>query len=224
MHAMRTKRINAKTWTGEDVIVADLKRGIDADTKVVPAVATIEQPARWGVALVFLILGYEWLLSGLDKIFSSNFRSGLAAELQDSVPDNSHGWYVHFLERIVIPHAGSFAVVVEMGEVLVAFGMFLGAALWMGSDRIGERRSRTLRPWVIGALLGSALMTANYYLMAGGSFPWLRPSAPFDEALDIDGLLTFVAMGLIGIEVLAMRGTKIETALPEREQLEPSRP
>jgi hypothetical protein len=50
---------------------------------------------------------------------------------------------------------------------------------------------------VLGALLGSALMTANYYVMAGETLPGLDPGNPFNEGLSIDGLLTLIALGLL---------------------------
>jgi thiosulfate dehydrogenase (quinone) large subunit len=220
MYALGTTRIRAKTWPGQNVNTADSTRGAEADSTVAPAATSLERPARWGMAVVYLLLAYEWLLSGFDKIFSSDFRSGLAGELQDAIPDIQYGWYVHFLEQTVIPHARGFAVVIEVSEVLVALGLLLGAALWIGGDRIGGQWSRMLRPWVIVALLGSAIMTANYYLMAGNSYPWFQSSAPFDEGLSIDGLMTLVAIGLIGIELLAMRVPKAGTARLEQKTSE----
>jgi len=164
--------------------------------------------ARWGMALVYLLIAYEWLISGLDKIFSSDFRSGLTGELQDSNADNPHDWYVHFLNRVVIPHASGFAAAIEIGEILVAIGLVVGAVLWVASDRIGEHWTRVLRPLVIVALAAGAFMTANYYFMEGGGFPWVDTGVPFDEAISIDGLLTLMSIGLIGIELLAMRSAR----------------
>ncbi len=47
------------------------------------------------------------------------------------------------------------------------------------------------------ALLGGALMTANYYVMSGNALPDLNQGAPFNEGLNLDGLLTLVAMALL---------------------------
>ena len=209
MHASGTRRIETQTWTKQTGSNAQTQSQLHTATSVAPTTAAMNVDARWGMALVFVLMGYEWLVSGIDKIFSSDFRSGLASELEGSLSGNPHGWYVHVLNRIVLPHAAGFAVVIEIGEVLVALGMFLGAALWIGGDHFGERWTRTLRPWVLAALIGSALMTANYYLLGGGGFPGINTGAPFDEALNIDGLLTLVALGLIGIQLLAWRAVSL---------------
>jgi thiosulfate dehydrogenase [quinone] large subunit len=207
MHAMESGQSNVGTWPQGRVRAQDKNIAATVDKKVALATQALDRPARWGMALVFLLLGYEWLISGLDKMLSSDFLTGLGAELQDAMANNPNDWYVHFLARFVIPHARMAAALVEGGEVLVAAGLFLGAGLWICSDRLSPRWARTLQPWVIGALVGSALMTVNYYFMAGNSFPWLRPSAPFDEGLDLDGLLSLVAIALLGIQLLAMRAT-----------------
>jgi thiosulfate dehydrogenase (quinone) large subunit len=207
MHAMETGRMNAGSWPQDLVRAREKNAAATVDKKEALATPALDRPARWGMALVFLLLGYEWLISGLDKMLSADFLTGLGAELQDAMANNPNGWYVHFLARFVIPHARMAAALVEGGEVLVAGGLFLGAGLWICSRRLSPRWARTLQPWVIGALLGSALMTVNYYFMAGNSFPWLRPSSSFDEGLDIDGLLTLVSVALLCIQILAMRAT-----------------
>src|SRR5260370_26785090 len=55
-----------------------------AVAKVVPAAA--------GLALVEAAIGYEWLLSGLNKVLSSGFGSGLAHQLQTSLQGNPNRW------------------------------------------------------------------------------------------------------------------------------------
>jgi thiosulfate dehydrogenase [quinone] large subunit len=36
------------------------------------------------------------------------------------------GWYVHFLENFVLPHAKAFSIVVAYGELLVGLGLIVG--------------------------------------------------------------------------------------------------
>jgi hypothetical protein len=166
--------------------------------------------AAWGLAAVLLLSGYEWLLSGLDKLFSADFRSGLGGEIQEAMSGNPNHWYVRFLADVVVPHARICATFVECGEIAVAFGLFVGAAVWIGGDRIPRRWERRLHLVASGALLSSAVMTANYYLMSGNRFPWLNTGAPFDEGLDIDGLLTLVSLSLLAIHLLALRNWTVD--------------
>ncbi len=207
MDATGTRRIGSQAWSQQQIAAAQSEA--ESVAKASTSVAATDMAARWGMALIYLFIAYEWLISGLDKIFSSDFRSGLAGQLQDSNADNPHDWYVHFMNRVVIPHASGIAVAIEIGEILVAIGLIVGAVLWVASDRIGEHRTRTFRFCVIASLAGSAFMTANYYLMTGGGFPWVNTGAPFDEGISIDGLLTLMAIGLIGIEVFAIRSARV---------------
>jgi hypothetical protein len=51
------------------------------------------------------------------------------------------------------------------------------------------------------ALLGGALLTANYYLMGGNTVPGLDPGKAFQEGIDIDGLATLLALALVAAHV-----------------------
>ena len=157
------------------------------------------------MAAVYLILGYEWLLSGLNKDLAGTFRSGLADRLRGSLVDNPHGWYVAFVERGVLPHVAVFAAAVEVGEVLVAAGLLWGALLWLRPQWFPVG----LRPWLGGAvgaaLLGSAVMELNYYLLAGQGWPWLRTGDPFVEGLGVDGLVLLLSLALVPVQLVAAR-------------------
>jgi hypothetical protein len=161
-----------------------------------------------GLALLEAIMGYVWLLSALDKLLSPTFRSGLGHQLQVSMQGNPNAWYVAFIDHWAIPHAQLCAVLVEGGELLVALGLFAGAALWLSGRRPVVGWPQRLNAGVIAALAGGAVMTANYYLMAGNTLPGLNPSAPFTEGLSIDGLLTLVALALLIVHGASMRGSR----------------
>jgi thiosulfate dehydrogenase (quinone) large subunit len=209
MDTMKAVAGPATTWrpaTNAPGAEQQRPRGRSAETRPTAQAATDSRAARWGLAAILLLLGYEWLVSGLDKLLSAEYRSGLAGELRDTMADNPNHWYVRFLTDVAIPHARAFAALVEWSEVLVALGLFLGAALWIGGDRIGRLWRQRLRLAVVGALLGSALMTTNYYFMAGNRLPWLKTGAPFDEGIDIDGLMTLVALALCAVHLFAFRG------------------
>src|SRR5262245_45705042 len=144
----------------------------------VTSARSTDRLAAWGMAAIMLLLAYEWLLSALDKLLSPDFRSGLAAELRESIADNPDHWYVRLLNAGLISHARAFAFAVEWGEIFVALGLALGAVLWIGGDRISLAWSRRLHLIVIVALLGGAFMTANYYFLAGNKLPWVNSGAP----------------------------------------------
>ncbi len=172
---------------------------VRAEDRSISAIGARVQPAAMGLAIVEAVIGYEWLLSALDKILSPTFRTGLVQQLTMALRGNPNAWWVALATRLALPHAQFCALLVEVSELLVALGFFAGALLW-ASGRFPVRRwARRLNLGVIGALLGSALMTANYYLMSGETLPGLNPGNPFNEGLSIDGLLTLIALGLLAI-------------------------
>lgn len=176
---------------------------------------TQKQPPRatpnfsaWGLALVELVISYEWLISALNKVYSPAFRPGLAASIQTSLQDNPNDWWVVLMQRLVIPYAPMWASVVEAAELLVALGLFIGAMLWISGGFPRTRVARLLNVLVLLALLAGIAMTVNYYLLAGhplASLGRLHPDAPFDEGVSLDALLTFLGVGLLLIHLMAQR-------------------
>ena len=120
--------------------------------------------------------------------------------------------------RLVLPHAQLCAVLVEVGELLVALGFFAGAVLWASGQFPAHRWTRRLNLGVLGALVGGALMTANYYVMSGATLPGLDPANAFNEGLSIDGLLTLVAVGLGVIHILPLRSRTRSATADEGER------
>lgn len=162
---------------------------------------THTQPAALGLALVEAVIGYEWLLSALNKILSPSFSSGLVRQMAMAMHGNPNTWWVALVKRLVLPQAHLFAALVEVGELFVALGFFAGALLWASGRFPATRWARRLNVAVLAALLGGALMTANYYVMSGATLPGLDPGNPFNEGLSIDGLLTFIALGLLVVHI-----------------------
>jgi hypothetical protein len=161
--------------------------------------------ASWGLGLVYAMLAYEWLLSGLNTALSGTFRAGLANRIHGSLVDNPHGWYVSFVNRAVLPHVGFFAAATLIGELLVAAGLIWGAMLWLRPGWFPAG----FRPWlgigVTGALAGAAVMELNYYLLAGEAWPWLKTNDPFNVGLSVDGLVLLISLALIPVQLAAVR-------------------
>jgi thiosulfate dehydrogenase [quinone] large subunit len=174
-------------------------------TPISRAFAAPATAAAWGVAVVEASIGYEWLLSGLNKVLSPTFVSGLAATLRDSLQGNPNRWYASPADSLIIPHARVFALLAEGGEIVVALGMFAGAILWV-SGRVRESRwARQLSLGVILALLGGIVMSLNYAVMGGDTLPGINAGNPFNEGLSIDSLLAMIGIGLLVVHLAVAR-------------------
>ncbi|MHB1567939.1 MAG: hypothetical protein ACYC0H_01930 [Solirubrobacteraceae bacterium] len=157
------------------------------------------QLACAGAALVTLlavqiVIGYEWLASGITKIASGTFVSGLAADLKDSSGSAPH-FYRSFLNETIIPNARVVAVLIEVGEIIVGVGLLVAAIVWLTRwSRLSDRWRMAILWTVMLSALGATLMAINFHLANGGNHPWLIPADGFDETIDVDTVLVFIQM------------------------------
>jgi uncharacterized membrane protein YphA (DoxX/SURF4 family) len=99
-----------------------------------PAVSTSRVsdagPGLVTLLILQIIIGYEWLTSGIAKVASGDFVSGLGGDLKDESGDAAH-WYKSFLDGTVIPHARTFGVLIEVGEIVVGAALIVAAVAWL---------------------------------------------------------------------------------------------
>ncbi|MBO0779462.1 MAG: hypothetical protein J2P37_11605 [Ktedonobacteraceae bacterium] len=168
------------------------------------AVSHSSRLTAWGIATVEAIMGYEWLLSALNKLLNARYVADFPRMLQQMAsPENPNGWWDTFIHQQVLPSAPRWAILVEIGELGVALGFFAGALLWASGRFPDEGWTRWLNISIIVAIAAGVLMTVNYYLMAGHTLPWLNLADPFDEGLSLDGVLTGIGVGLFVLHVRA---------------------
>lgn len=152
---------------------------------------------RPSVALIALlvleiIIGYEWLVSGLTKLVLGDFPSGLAGELADKATDVA-GWYASFFNGVVIPNAVAFGYVIEIAEVLVGLALIAGPLLWLFAwERIPSQIQKVVVFLMAAASVGGIFMAINFHLANGNTHPWLLPKDSFDEGVDFDSLLAIL--------------------------------
>jgi uncharacterized membrane protein YphA (DoxX/SURF4 family) len=164
--------------------------------------SSVKSPGTVALLLVQVVLGYEWLVSGLTKAVRGGFPQGLADELGDM----SHGapsWYQHFLTSIVLPHAQLFGYAIEAAEVVVG-AILIGTALAVLIGR-APASSRLLGWSAVAASATAILMVADFELANGGSFGLSLAKDPFDEGLDLDTLLMGLQLALGAFWLAALR-------------------
>ena len=172
-----------------------------------------------GLLAVQLVLGYEWLMSGLSKLL----KGGFAYALKDDLVFRSTtapGWYRSILMTLVIPNARFFGAVVVIGELLLGASLLAAALIWAtrwGRLSLGGRTAVLLTIIVGGAV--AIAMNINYHLYTGSSHPWLIAADPFGEGIDLDSVMPLLQAILAAVALHRLVGLHAAARTDERPAL-----
>ena len=160
------------------------------------------QDGRFAVAAVEGIIGWEWLISGANKLISGVFPSGLAAMLSDGLKRNPNSWYVAFVMQAILPHSVVFGYLIEVTETLIGVALLTGAVgLLSALPRPGEPQYRIALAQSIAAATGAlaaVFLCVNFHFFVGdGLFPGVNPANAFGEGVDLDTLVAPLALVLL---------------------------
>jgi thiosulfate dehydrogenase [quinone] large subunit len=153
-----------------------------------------QKTPRLLLAAVQAIIGWEWLMSGGNKLLSGTFPQGLAATIAGMTKDNPDGWYVSFLQQIILPQSVFYGYLIEWTEVAIGVILLGGALILLGQPRRKSqpqyRLTLAYSIAAMGAALVGAFMTINFHFLAGGwIFPWFDGSVANGEGIDLEALL-----------------------------------
>jgi len=163
-----------------------------------------------------LLLGYEWLLAGGDKLLLGAFPAQLGGMLLTLV-SGGHlvGFFAAILQGLVAPNALFFGYLIELAETLAGLGLMAAglvallrplagrylsgtsATLFVFGDRLLER----LAPL---AALGAGLLGVSYFFLDGLPAPWFIPSIAFGGSID-SGLFLALASVILVVSQLMQR-------------------
>jgi hypothetical protein len=156
-----------------------------------------------------LIVGYAWLLAGVDKLLLGMFPAQLGGLLHTAVGSGQlPGFFAAILRGLVVPNAVLFGYLIEWGETLVGLGLLtagLVALLWPLAGRYlggtsaamfmsGARLLERLAPL---AAAGAGLLGLSYYLLDGAPSPWFVPDIAFGGAIDAGLFLAAISVILV---------------------------
>lgn len=167
-----------------------------------PPGSTERGDARLGLKALLVVqigIGYEWFSSGVTKIYRGTFVPGLSGELREK-SEGTAGWYRSILDDQVIPHARFVGYLLEWVELAVGAGLIAAAAWWLYcGDRASRRVRITIYATTIIAALAGTFMAINFHIANGSPHAWVIPKDGFDESVDLDSLLPFIQLLLIGV-------------------------
>lgn len=153
-----------------------------------------QKTARWLLAAVQAIVGWEWLMSGGNKLLSGTFPQGLAETLTNMMKQNPDSWYVAFLQHNILSQSVLYGYLIEWTEVTIGIILLGGAVVLLAQPRSkGQPQYHLTIIYSVSAMsaaLVGAFLTINFHFLAGGwVFPWFDGSAANGEGIDLDALL-----------------------------------
>ena len=164
-----------------------------------------------------LLIGYEWLLAGGDKLLLGAFPAQLGGMLLALV---SGGHLVSFfaaiLQGLVAPNAVFFGYLIELSETLAGLGLMAvglvalfrplaGRYLSGTGARMFVFGSRLLQRLALIAAIGAGLLGVSYFFLDGLPQPWFVPSVAFGGSIDTGLFLAVASMVLIVSQLMQRR-------------------
>lgn len=178
-----------------------------------PSVTTTELRAKpnvctVGFLVIEMIIGYEWLISGLVKIVGGDFPSGLANELLKKSAEMP-AWYAGFLKSAVIPNAVFFGYTIEIAELLAGIALIAAPLIWLFVwSHVSDRMRLLGLLSVASAAIGGAFLAVNLHIANAASHPWLFPGDGFDEGVDLDSVLPAIQIAIATVSIILFRGIR----------------
>jgi len=163
-----------------------------------------------------LLLGYEWLLAGGDKLLLGAFPAQLAGMLLALV-SGGHlvGFFTAILQGLVAPNALLFGYLIELGETLAGLGLMAAGLVALLRPLAGRYLSgtsatvfmfgdRLLGRLALVAAMGAGLLGVSYFFLDGLPAPWFLPSVAFGGSID-NGLFLAIASVVLIVSQLMRR-------------------
>jgi thiosulfate dehydrogenase [quinone] large subunit len=163
-----------------------------------------------------LLVGYEWLVSGGDKLLLGTFPARLGALLTQLVSGGQlAGFFSAILQQLVVPNAILFGYLIEWGETLAGLGLITAGLLSLLRPLAEKYLSGTLgAAFAFGvrlldllaplAAIGAGLLGLSFFFLDGLPTPWFTPSIADGGAIDT-GLFLAAASVVLVISHLAQR-------------------
>lgn len=175
----------------------------------------LSRATRYLLAAMQAIIGWEWVVSGSNKVLSGSFPQSLLSTLNTGIQSNPNAWYISFLRNVVEPHSIFFGYVIEWTEMTIGVVLLASALILLGQPRMrGERQHwLAISFFSVGALLAvaGAFMTINFHFWMGyGLIPGLG-AAPTNEGIDIDALVPPFSLVILIANLALIKSLRGET-------------
>jgi hypothetical protein len=191
-------------------------------TAITPRPMAVRSPTDrtlFAFAGLSLLLGYAWLLAGVDKLLLGNFPSQLPQILAGTLQGSKiPGFFAGFLRAVVLPNGALFGLIAEYSEILAGLGLISAGLAILFAQPLERQVAPPVAQWIsrtrrlavalgVLAAIGTVLLGSTYYLLDGAPSQWFMPSVAFNGALDPGLQLALGSLVLLAIAAL-VRGQR----------------
>jgi len=167
---------------------------------------------RYNLIAVLLIqawLGYEFLISGWNKIkVNAALTSGLAGYLKMTAGSRAN-FYGRFITRYVLPHAAAFGYLIEWAEVLTGAVLILAVLTIFIRKKENSTAQKTIAVLSALSLAGILLMSLNFYWMTG-ALTLLPGGNAYIPGVSFDFFIVLLALVLIAWNAIRLKTKRDE--------------
>ena len=187
----------------------------------------LSKTPRYALIILQLIVGLEWLISGINKILVGTFPQSLAVALRTGhtvAPALAHHprmWYATFLQTVILPNSLFLGYLIMIGEVTIGTLMLISAVLLLGwplrSDTLSLSAARWQFVFTACATVVGVFMDINFNIWKGKvlPLPLINTKAAFLPVWDGTIMLILLALTLFAFSIVLWREAE-QTASVER--------
>lgn len=184
-----------------------------------PAVS-LTTSANIALAGLQLVIGYQWLVSGVDKILLGTFPAQMGTLLTGQIGGGKlPGYFAALLRALVVPNAPVFGYAIMLGETLAGLGLVAAGLLALLRSLAEAHASGRL--WQVFALTdrlvtslaplaaaGAGLLGLSYYLLDGAPSLWFTPSLAYGGAIAPGMVVALASLVLVVAQVFHPRTSR----------------
>lgn len=164
-----------------------------------------------------LLVGYEWLVSGVDKLLFGLFPERLGGLLAPLVSGGQlPGFFAALLRQVAVPNAMFFGYLIEWAETLAGVGLIIAGLMALLRPLVERHLRGTLAVIFAGSLrllgflaplaaAGAGLLGLSFFFLDGLPTPWFTPSIAYGGAIDTGLFLAAASVVLVVGQLLQRR-------------------
>jgi hypothetical protein len=184
-----------------------------------PRATAVSRATNTNVALAGLqiVIGYQWLVSGGDKILLGAFPAQVGPLLMGQISSGKlPAVFAALMRVVVVPNAPVFGYAIMLGETLAGLGL-VTAGVFNFLRPLFEARAHG-RLWELFALtdrlvtgmapvaaLGAGLLGVTYYALDGAPTIWFTPSLAYGGAIAPALIVALASLVLVAAQVTRPR-------------------